>query len=91
MRLSWMQACSLANDLVKLQLGGDVAADPAAACFRVGPDRSDLTAASIFGSLGLAELSLLRPNHPDAAALEAVPSSSWRRKSATWPSETRGG
>jgi hypothetical protein len=60
------QACALAGDLVKLQLGGDVAANPAAACFRVGPDRKDLTAASTFGALGLAELSLLRPNHPDA-------------------------
>jgi len=60
------QACSLASELVKLQVGGDVAANPAAACFRIGPDRSDLTAASIFGSLGLAELSALRPQHPNA-------------------------
>lgn len=60
------QACALANDLVKLQLGGDVAANLAAACFRVGPDRDDLTAASLFGAMGLAELALLRPEHPDA-------------------------
>jgi hypothetical protein len=60
------QACSLANDLVKLQVGGDVAKDPAAACFRVGPNREELTAASLFGALGLAELATLRSEHPDA-------------------------
>jgi hypothetical protein len=60
------RACSLAGDLVKLQVGGEVAADPGAACFRVGPDRHDLTAASPLGCLGLAELSALRPGHPDA-------------------------
>jgi len=60
------QACFLASDLVKLQVGGDVAVDPVAACFHIGPNHSDLTAASIFGALGLAELSALRPKHPDA-------------------------
>lgn len=60
------QACGMANELVKLQLGGDVAVDPAAACFRVGPDRDELTAAGLFGAIGLAELALLRGEHPDA-------------------------
>lgn len=60
------QACALANDLVKLQIGGDVAANPAAACFRVGPDRDEITGASLFGAMGLAELALLRPEHADA-------------------------
>ena len=60
------QACTLAGDLVKLQVGGDVAANPAAACFRVGPGREELTAASLFGAMGLAELIVLRPKHPDA-------------------------
>ena len=60
------QACSLANDLVKLQIGGDVAANPAAACFHVGPDRDEITGASLFGAMGLAELALLRPEHADA-------------------------
>jgi hypothetical protein len=60
------QACALANDLVKLQVGGNVTANPAAACFRVGPDRNDLTAASLFGAMGLAEVASLRPEHPDA-------------------------
>ncbi len=83
------QASTLATDLVKLQVGGDVAANPAAACFRIGPDRSDLTAASMFGSLGLAELSALRPHHPDAP-LGSMPCSSWRPKNATWPTETLG-
>jgi len=60
------QACLLANDLVKLQVGGDVAANPAAACFHVGLNREELTAASLFGAMGLAELAALRAQHPDA-------------------------
>jgi hypothetical protein len=60
------QAIAMANDLVKLQIGGDVKANPGAACFRVGPGREELTAASMFGAIGLAELALLRPQHADA-------------------------
>ena len=61
------QACAMANDLLKLQVGGDVSKNPAAACFYVGPSRKELTHASLFGAIGLAELAMLRPNHPDAA------------------------
>jgi hypothetical protein len=61
------QACSLANDLVRLQVGGDVTKNPAAACFRVGANRQELTAASLFGALGLAELATLRPEHSDGS------------------------
>jgi len=60
------QACSLANDLVELQVGGDIETDLAAACFYVSPDRKALAASTMFGPLGLAELLMLQPNHPDA-------------------------
>jgi len=67
------QAISYAKDLMDLQLGGDIADDPAAACFRVGPGRSDLVASSYFSAfgtpfsaMGLAELAMLRPEHVDA-------------------------
>ncbi len=60
------QACSLANDLVKLQVGGDIEVDPAAACFYVNSDRKALAASTLFGPMGLAELLMLRPEHPDA-------------------------
>lgn len=67
------RACALAADLVKLQVGGDIETNPAAACFRIGPDNDNLIAfgfcttfGTMFGAMGLAELALLRPDHPDA-------------------------
>lgn len=61
------RAYAMANELVALQIGGDVAKNPAAACFRVGPNREELTAASMFGAMGLAELAMSHPEHRDAA------------------------
>jgi len=67
------QACSFANELVAFQVGGNIEDDPAAACFRVGAGKNDLvapgyfgTAGSVFSAMGLAELAILRPEHPDA-------------------------
>lgn len=62
-------ACRCATSLVGLQVGGDVAKDPAAACFQVSPNRSEFACAYYdgwMGPLGLAELLELRPDHPDA-------------------------
>ena len=66
-------ATGYAGELVDLQLGGDIASDPAAACFRIGPGRRDLIAAgyfgtfgSVFSAMGLAELAMLRPDHAGA-------------------------
>ncbi len=67
------RACAFAADLVKLQVGGDIETNPAAACFRIGPDNGDLIAfghfttfGTVFGAMGLAELAMLRPEHADA-------------------------
>ncbi|MBU4366517.1 MAG: glycoside hydrolase family 9 protein [Kiritimatiellae bacterium] len=65
------QACKLANELVSLQVGGDIEKDLAAACFYSDSSRKELAMSSLFGPAGLAELLLLRPDHPD--------SSHWRR------------
>ena len=69
--LDW--ACECAEDLVKLQVGGDIETNPAAACFRIGPDNSGLIAfgffttfGTVFGAMGLAELAMLRPEHAGA-------------------------
>lgn len=60
------QACVLASELVRLQVGGNIDDDPAAACFFVDADRKALATASLFGPAALAEMALLRPEHPDA-------------------------
>jgi hypothetical protein len=63
-------ACARASALVELQVGGDPSSDPMAACFRVGPGRSDIAClhgGGYFGLVGLCELLQLEPGHPDAA------------------------
>lgn len=66
----WLDtACVKASALVDLQVGGDVTSDAVAACFRVGPGRSDLVCAyndGHFGPMGLCELLQLRPDHEHA-------------------------
>jgi len=62
-------ACACASALVDLQVAGDVSENPAAGCFRIGPDRSDIVADNgdgIFGLLGICSLLRLRPEHQDA-------------------------
>lgn len=66
----WLEnACAKASALVDLQIGGDVSKDPMAACFRIGPDRSDLVCAynnGHFGPMGLCEILELKGDHKDA-------------------------
>lgn len=60
-------ACREAERLVEMQLGGDVANDPAAACFREAPGKSEIASCtyfSIFGALGLCELAKVAKQHP---------------------------
>jgi hypothetical protein len=62
-------ACTRASALVDLQVGGDVTADPLAACFRLGPGRDEIASAytdGFLGPIGLCEVWKLRPDHPDA-------------------------
>lgn len=60
------QAGALANELVSLQVGGDIENDPAAACFFVDAERKALATVSLFSPIALAEMALLQPRHPDA-------------------------
>jgi hypothetical protein len=60
------QAYALANELVSLQLGGDIEDDPTAACFFVNAERKMLATVSLFGPTALAEMAFLQPGHPDA-------------------------
>jgi len=59
-------ACALAGEMTALQVGGDPDQDPAAACFFVDAERKALAANPVFGHIALAEMALLRPDHPDA-------------------------
>jgi hypothetical protein len=66
----WLDtACQRASALVDLQVGGNVSEDPLAACFRLGPDRSEIECAYYdghLGPMGLCELLQLRPEHEGA-------------------------
>ena len=75
-RKSLEAACRDATVLVDLQIGGDVAKDPLAACFRESPSKQALALSTyygFFGPLGLCELIELEPRHPDRGRwLEAL-------------------
>jgi hypothetical protein len=61
-------ACREAGRLVALQWGGDVAKDPAAACFREAPGKTELASTTyfgFFGPLGLCELAKTVEKHAE--------------------------
>ncbi len=73
---AWLEeACRAASETARLQVGGDVAQDPTAACFRVAADREDYVCSigdSLLGKIALCDLLALAPEHPDAPAWAAA-------------------
>ena len=107
MQTNWLNEAALrATALTKLQVGGDVEKDLAAACFHEGPGKTTFACASYdgwFGPIGLCEIVQLMPNHPDAplwrAAVERIVKqqltiarrNAWGLIASYWYSENPGG